>query len=206
MRKSSKWRGRLLRWGTPVALVFLVLAGLWYYQFGRGNFHVVTPGEAYRSAQLSEGRLAKYIDAHGIRSVINLRFPNESARWYQRETTLCERLGVEHRSVPLTAFAAPTPEQVSALLTYFETLPRPVLIHCRAGADRAGVASALWKEVIDGASKEEARVQLSFRYGHISWSATGVLDDFFAAWEPSHVSGSTMDVEAPDEAMAESTP
>ena len=38
-----------------------------------GNFHEVKAGEFYRSAQPSADALSRYIDRHGIRTVINLR-------------------------------------------------------------------------------------------------------------------------------------
>ncbi len=177
-------RTRLIRWGLPLAMALLVPTGYWGYLSSHGNFHPITPGEAYRSAQLDEALLTRYIRDYGIRSVINLRTANDSADWYGKEVRACARLGVEHRNLPLTAYAAPTAEQVKKLINLFETLPRPVLIHCRAGADRSGIAAAIWKVVVDGATKEEAKAQLSLRYGHVSMGATGVLDDFFETWEP----------------------
>jgi protein tyrosine/serine phosphatase len=51
-----------------------------------------------------------------------------------------------------------------------------VLIHCKSGADRAGLASAIWLMVMEGRPVEEARAMLSWRYLHLRWSRTGVLD------------------------------
>lgn len=59
--------------------------------------------------------------------------------------------------------------------------PRPVLIHCEAGADRSGVASALYKLLVAKRPVQEASEQLSFRYGHFPWltSRTAAMDRTF---------------------------
>jgi hypothetical protein len=53
-----------------------------------------------------------------------------------------------------------------------------VLIHCEAGADRSGLAAALYKLIVAKSPHklivaksppEEASAQLSFRYGHFPW-------------------------------------
>ena len=67
---------------------------------------------------------------------------------------------------------------------HFDTLPRPFLMHCKSGADRAGLASALYLLDQCGASVGDAREMLSFRYLHLRRTATGVLDhmlDLYAA-------------------------
>jgi undecaprenyl-diphosphatase len=73
---------------------------------------------------------------------------------------------------------------VHELLELFAMAPRPVLLHCQAGADRSGLAAALWKTMIDGAPASEARRQLSLRYGHVPVGPTTVLDAFFDHWNP----------------------
>ena len=37
------------------------------------NRHVIVPGRAYRSGQLSPDQLDRYVRRHGIRTVVNLR-------------------------------------------------------------------------------------------------------------------------------------
>jgi protein tyrosine/serine phosphatase len=48
-------------------------------------------------------------------------------------------------------------------------------MHCKSGADRAGFAAALYLLLQRGATAEEARRQLSWRYLHLRGAATGVL-------------------------------
>jgi protein tyrosine/serine phosphatase len=54
----------------------------------------------------------------------------------------------------------------------------PALIHCKSGADRAGLAAGLFV-LIEGGTVAEALKQLSLRFGHIKQSKTGILDAFF---------------------------
>ena len=53
--------------------------------------------------------------------------------------------------------------------------PRPALLHCKSGADRAGFAAAIFL-LLEGRPADEAMRQLSWRYGHIRRSRAGVLD------------------------------
>jgi protein tyrosine/serine phosphatase len=160
-----------------------IIAGarFWYLE-EQGNFHPITPGEAYRSAQLDHDKLEYYIPKFKIRSIINLRGKKDGKPWYKEEITTCRKLGVMHYDIRLSSRKAPSSQKVEELLRLFRIAPRPVLIHCKAGADRSGLAAALWKVVIDGAPKSVAKKHLSIRYGHIPFGPTQVLDEFFEKW------------------------
>jgi protein tyrosine/serine phosphatase len=161
----------------------LVVARILYLE-EQGNFHPITPGEAYRSAQLDQDELEYYIRKYAIRSVINLRGTHHDEKWYGDEIEICRRLGVSHYDVDLSSDKAPNATELRDLLGLFATAHRPVLIHCQAGADRSGLAAALWKLVVDRTPKSVARKQLSILYGHISFGPTRALDDFFEKYEP----------------------
>ena len=170
---------------TAVSLVcflgIIAAARLWYLE-EQGNFHPITPGEAYRSAQLDQDELEYYIHKFGIRSIINLRGKKNGRSWYVEEIETCQNLGVKHYDLKLSPKKAPSPGRIQELLKLFRVAPRPVLIHCKAGADRSGLAAALWKMVIDGAPKSEARRHLSIRYGHMPLGPTQALDAFLENW------------------------
>ena len=51
-------------------------------------------------------------------------------------------------------------------------------MHCKSGADRAGLMSALYVLIKEKRPVEEALQQLSWRYGHWRQAKTGVLDYF----------------------------
>lgn len=162
-------------------LVIIVAARLWYLE-EQGNFHPITPGEAYRSAQLDQDELEYYIRRFGVRSIINLRGKKNGSSWYVEEIETCRNLGVSHYDLKLSPKKAPSPDRIQELLMLFRNAPRPVLIHCKAGADRSGLAAALWKMVIDRVPKSEARRHLSIRYGHMPLGPTQALDAFLKNW------------------------
>jgi undecaprenyl-diphosphatase len=169
---------------TLGVLAVLFAARVWYLE-EQGNFHAITVGEAYRSAQLDRDELAHYVRKYGIRSIINLRGRRPEKAWYREEIATARELGVQHFDFGgIGATRAPSPRQVHELLELFAMAPRPVLLHCQAGADRSGLAAALWKTMIDGAPASEARRQLSLRYGHVPVGPTTVLDAFFDHWNP----------------------
>jgi protein tyrosine/serine phosphatase len=54
----------------------------------------------------------------------------------------------------------------------------PALLHCKSGADRAGLAAGLFV-LLHGGTAQQALAQLSLRFGHIRQARTGILDAFF---------------------------
>src|SRR5208282_4703706 len=52
------------------------------------------------------------------------------------------------------------------------------LLHCKQGADRTGMASALALLLQPGTGPNEARRQLGLRYGHIAIGRPAYLDRF----------------------------
>ncbi|MEM7191154.1 MAG: protein tyrosine phosphatase, partial [Pseudomonadota bacterium] len=52
----------------------------------------------------------------------------------------------------------------------------------KSGADRAGMASALYLILHEGRPVSEAREQLSIWYGHFRQGKTGILDALFDAY------------------------
>ena len=68
-------------------------------------------------------------------------------------------------------------------LTAFKTLPKPLLFHCKSGADRAGFTAAMYLMVCEGRPVADAKKQLGLRYIHLDFTATGVLDYILAVYE-----------------------
>ncbi len=136
------------------------------------NFGEVAPG-VFRSNHPPHGRLAAY-KSKGIKAILNLRGTAQRAP-YLFEVESCAALGLTLVSVSLTARKAAPREDLLALFDHFDTIPRPFLMHCKSGADRAGLASALY--VLDnGGSVADARRQLSLRYLHLRFTRTGIQD------------------------------
>jgi protein tyrosine/serine phosphatase len=168
--------------GLALLLPMLILGGYIGYILTTGNFHPITPGEAYRSAQLDRDELVYYIKKFNIRSIVNLRGENRNRPWYIEEAGVSAEFNVAHYDISLSASGEPSDEDVKRLMEIFKFAPRPVLIHCQAGADRSGLVAAMWKVVVDKEPKSEAKKELSLFYGHIPIGNTVAMDRFFEKW------------------------
>ncbi|NWF98117.1 MAG: dual specificity protein phosphatase family protein [Nitrospirae bacterium] len=169
-----------------IAAILIVLIGSIYYIYTteRDNFHAITHGQAYRSAQLNKDELEYYIKKYNIRSIINLRGEHPDEDWYIDEKLVSLKNNLQFYSLRLSSSREPDYEDINKLISIFKEAPRPVLIHCKAGADRSGLAAAIWKVVIDKEPKSIAKKQLSFFYGHLPFGKTSAMDRFFNKWNP----------------------
>ena len=150
-----------------------------------GNFHPVAEGVASRSAQPSGGDLDRWVAGTGIRSVINLRGEHVGMDWYDEELAASARLGLVHYDFAMSAGRALPRPRAEELVALLRSAPKPVLIHCKSGADRTGLASALLLSTL-GQDEDAAEAQISFRYGHISIPHTAAwpMDQSWEALEP----------------------
>ncbi|HEX3524582.1 MAG TPA: dual specificity protein phosphatase family protein [Stellaceae bacterium] len=150
----------------------------------QGNFHAVHEGTFYRSAQLSKDELRNAIQEHKIRSVLNLRGAHPGQAWYDDEVAVSQALGVAHYDYGLSAHRFVTREQIGEVLGIVRDAPKPLLVHCKAGADRAGLVSALYRFAGEGVSADQADRELSLVYGHFPYfaSRSKAMDDSFWAY------------------------
>lgn len=156
------------------------------------NFHQITKGEAYRSAQMSGEELKHHIDFYKIKSILNLRGKEPNERWYKEEIKVSAEKAVMHYDIYLSAYREPTAEDVRILTGLIESAPRPILIHCQGGADRTGLVAAMWKVIVEKESKREAGKQLSILYGHLPLGPASAMDQFFEKWHPVLASDKTV--------------
>ncbi|MBP0615177.1 tyrosine-protein phosphatase [Jiella sp. KSK16Y-1] len=163
-----------------VVWIGILMANLAYIHL-TGNIHTVEAGRLYRSGTLSAGRLERLVETAGIRTILNLR-GDEGRPWYEAERAVARRHGLDFLSFHLSAKHAPDMNTVEELLFVLKTAPKPILVHCRSGSDRAGLVSALYERFVAGKSVSEAERQLSFLYGHFPWlgSRTVAMDEAFA--------------------------
>jgi len=144
------------------------------------NHKEIAPG-VFRSNQPTEWRFISY-HAKGLRSVLNLRGWDVYAH-YQYEERICRKLGMRLENIKLNARNAPQSEDINAIVDCLGKMEKPLLFHCKSGADRAGLVSAIYLMVYEGVSVQEAMKQLSFRHVHVDFTATGVLDYFLWTFE-----------------------
>ena len=144
------------------------------------NWAAVVPGRLYRSNHPTPARLAAAARRYGLRTVLNLRGHRLcGSDALSREAA--ERLGLIHIDAPFESRGAPHRDRILRLAEIFRTLQEPALMHCKSGADRAGLGAGLFL-LMNGGTSRQALAQLSWRFGHFSRSRTGILDAFFVRY------------------------
>jgi uncharacterized protein (TIGR01244 family) len=101
--------------------------------------------------QPSEGQLAA-LAAAGYR-VIDLRMPEEN-RGYD-EAAAAEALGIEYHNVPVGGPTLGDAETYERFFELFESVERPVVVHCASG-NRVGGLYYAWLVARQGVPREEA--------------------------------------------------
>ena len=179
---------RIATWDRPIAGSF-GRARAWANMLlvDHGVFRLLYPNRArvsdvlWRSSQPSPGQIA-WFARQGGRTVVNLRAGREYGSWpLQREA--CGRHGLKLVEFILRSREAPSRDTLLGAKAFFEDLEYPILVHCKSGADRAGLFAALFLLVRQDAPVAEARKQLSLRFGHFRFAKTGILDAFLDAYE-----------------------
>lgn len=136
-----------------VALVVLSLGGWVMYLQWSGNFHVVEPGLVYRSNTLGSQQLETVIATYGIKTIVNLRGRSPKEQWCREEVRRAQLSGVTLVDIPMSDSVEPDGGTLDTLLTALKSANRPILIHCKAGADRTGLASALFELFFAGRAR-----------------------------------------------------
>jgi protein tyrosine/serine phosphatase len=178
---------------TPAGRRRAVADYLWkdhaYLRLGFSNAHWISE-ELVRSNQPWPFQFRAWAD-RGIRTVINLRGGVQTS-FRALEVDACARHGLELVDFVIASRDVPTAEKVIGAQRLFETVKYPALMHCKSGADRAGIMAVFYKHFREGRPIREAIAQLSPRYLHVRAGLTGVLDYIFdrylAEGEPAGVS------------------
>ena len=141
------------------------------------NFAEVLPGRLYRSNHPTPGRLAALARTLELRTLINLR-GHRACGSDALSRDMAARLGLQHVDMAFESRGAPHRDRILRFAEIMRGLRTPALMHCKSGADRAGLAAGL-AIVLEGGAAADALKQLSWRFGHWSRARTGVLDAFF---------------------------
>ncbi len=166
------------------------MVSYWGYVYEQGNFHIVSVDQVYRSRQLDKAELSHYIKTYQIKSILNLRGLNAGSDWYQEELRVAQELGVTHYDFAISAKRDLSDQQLDAIVDIIRDAPKPILIHCKSGADRTGLIAALYQYTMGGRDAEEAAGQLSIFYGHFPyfWNSTVAMDRTFWRYVETHAS------------------
>ena len=139
------------------------------------NFHKIDDN-MYRSNMPTPQRIKKYKKL-GIKTIINLRGGTKDGGWFL-EKKACEQNGLELVNLVARSRAAPDKNMIFKANAVFKSIKYPALIHCKSGADRAGIIAFLFKVIKSNESPEVAKKQLSLKYLHVKHAKTGILDAF----------------------------
>ena len=152
------------------------------------NWGVVESGRLYRSNHPLPWQMAEAAKRHGIRSVLNLRGHRVTCGSDALGREAARALGLVHADQPLESRGAPQKDRLIRLIGLFRSLPEPILMHCKSGADRTGLAAGVW-HLMQGRGAAAAQAELSWRYGHIAAARTGILDTFFQRYAQAEARG-----------------
>jgi uncharacterized protein (TIGR01244 family) len=103
------------------------------------------------AGQLTSEEL-KQAAKEGFKSVLNLRSPDE-AGFLSDEQQQAQAAGLQYANIPLKPSEA-NQEQTELAIQEIENLPKPILIHCAAGA-RAGGIALIANAISEGLTYEE---------------------------------------------------
>ena len=150
------------------------------------NLHQID-AQMWRSNQPTPGRVEQAAKA-GIKTIINLRGPRNDGGW-KLEAEACKKVKITLIDFTARSRAAPDKEMLYGARDLFNSIEKPALMHCKSGADRAGLMAALYVLIHCKKPVAEAMKQLSLRYLHVRQAKTGMLDSFFEAYAPYEAQG-----------------
>jgi len=141
------------------------------------NLSPVIPGKLYRCNHPTPARLGRLARRLHLRTLDNLR-GHRSCGSDALSRDAAARLGLDHIDMAFESRGAPHRERILRFHDLYRTMATPALMHCKSGADRAGLAAGL-ALLFEGGTSADALRQLSWRFGHFKRSGTGILDAFF---------------------------
>lgn len=137
--------------------------------------------EAWRSNQPS-ARQIKQLANRGVNTIVSLRGLSAGGATLL-EIEACKQVGVDLVSFRMSSRGAPQPGVILRLAELINQIQKPVLFHCKSGADRSGFVAALYLLLTGQGSIEQAKAQLSWRYLHFKGAKTGMLYAFLCEYE-----------------------
>ena len=201
-----------LRWVLGLlTLAVVVGVPLAYYRAGyvhARRLRVVADGKLYRCGTLPAGGFAEAFKRYGIKTVVNIREEADAGRdpllaadWLAswrgqrtvRESEVARANGVRYVQIEGGVLDDPgrepggRPQMVDDFLSVCDDPANwPVLIHCKAGRDRTGLLTAIYRMEYEGRTQAQAVAELKAN-GFATFSATdgnAYLDRLVLKFEP----------------------
>lgn len=165
--------------GRTIAWWYAMLVEHNFTNLLRFNFHQISE-EAYRSSQPTMWQMRREVKKRGIKTIVNLKDANEESAYWLFEREQCAKLGIKLVDTRIASRSIPDAERIRRAKEIFDTIEYPVWIHCKAGADRAGIYSTLYMYFRKGVPIEQIDQLKLWPYGHIRHSRAGKIDHYFA--------------------------
>ena len=151
-----------------ILIIALLLLGIAKYVYDMNinhNFETITDGKVYKSGVIPPDELQLYVNAHKIKSVVDLRFPGTQDLVNNPE--IPKELTDEKEAIAKLknvnyfnngSDQVPTQENLDYFFKIMDNKANyPVLIHCYHGVGRAEMYSALYRIEYEGWTNEQAR-------------------------------------------------
>jgi protein tyrosine/serine phosphatase len=148
---------RRRRWVLVAGLIVMVAAGIWVWvnvfkdQIIPKNFGVVEQGSIYRSGQLSAALVKRVLAERNIRVVVNLTGESFNDVDQLAEKYAVAELGIKQIRLPLRGNGTGDINNYARAIAAIVDARKknlPVLVHCGAGAQRAGGVIAAYRLLV----------------------------------------------------------
>ena len=172
--KSPAWLSRSLE--PMLDYVDLIFIDHGIFRMAYPNRHRLAP-QVWRSSQPAPHDI-RLLARRGVKTIVNLRGSRDCGS-YRLEAEACRKHGIRLVNFVVRSREAPARRTFHEAKALFDSVEYPMLLHCKSGADRAGLMSVLYMILKENVPVAEAKRQLSLRFGHIRQADTGVLDLIF---------------------------
>jgi protein tyrosine phosphatase (PTP) superfamily phosphohydrolase (DUF442 family) len=170
-------RAPLTPWRRFTAWLNMLFVDHSIFRFFFNTRHAIAD-DCYRSSHPMPYQLRAAARA-GVRSVLSLRGDETHIGSNILEMDACGEQGLVLAHYPIGSRDAPDKNQVKRIVELFSEMPKPLLLHCKSGADRAGLISAIYLMVEKQQPVDVALHELRFwPHGHVRQAKTGILDHF----------------------------
>lgn len=162
----------------------IVLGSFLLKPFYGSNLGIVDVGRVIRSAQPTTG-LKDMIRDHKLASILNLRGGSPRDWYYSNEVSVAKESGVDFYDLSMSATKRPKRADLLRLIDVMNRCKYPLLIHCKSGADRTGLATAIYRMVGLKEPPEKAAEAFTIYHSHVPLFGTQRLHepiDEYAAW------------------------
>jgi protein tyrosine phosphatase (PTP) superfamily phosphohydrolase (DUF442 family) len=168
--------------GRAIAWLYAMLLEHNFTNLIRFNFHRISD-EAFRSSQPTMWQLRRIVKKHGIKTILNLKGANAGSAYWAFEREQCEKLGVTLVDISIYSRSVPSAERIRHAKNVFESVEYPIWMHCKAGADRAGIYATLYQYFRKKIPIAETGQLKLWPFGHIRHSSAGKFDHYLELYQ-----------------------